>query len=206
MWAGVVMGGRCADESYWVHPSAADAAIHAGAALRGPQEVGMMVSVSVGYYGVQTALTGKHPQDGVPLVFAACLSSCWVHAVCLCIMISLCCKFKVQLTESAPRCLIRDTGTSLCREPGPQCQLDDLCCPGHEAHVGVLLSRQQADGSVLSGHRLSSSDGSLVLSMGEVHARPLRAMPAAAVQHAAVQQRTPAALHPSLQACLMSFA
>ena len=61
VWAGVVAARRCCDESYWVHPSAADAAVHAGAALRGAQDRGMMVSVAVGHYGVQAALAGKRP-------------------------------------------------------------------------------------------------------------------------------------------------
>ena len=62
MWAALAMGRRCSDESYWVHPSAADAAVHAGAALRGAQDLDMMVSVAVGYYGVHTALTGKRAE------------------------------------------------------------------------------------------------------------------------------------------------
>jgi hypothetical protein len=51
---------RCGDGGFWVHPAAADAAIHAGAALRGQREAGMMVSVAVGYYGARQALQGAH--------------------------------------------------------------------------------------------------------------------------------------------------
>lgn len=75
-----------------------------------------------------------------------------------------------------------------------------MCWAGHEAHVGALLSRQQLDGSVHSSHRLSSAEGSPVLSMGEVHARPLRAAPAAALQPAALQQRVPRAFPTTVQA------
>ena len=52
------MGERCGDEGFWVHPSAADAAVHAGAALRARDENGIMVSVAVGYYRAQHALQG----------------------------------------------------------------------------------------------------------------------------------------------------
>lgn len=52
-----VQDGVC-DQSYWVHPTVADAAIHAGSALRGKEQTGMMVSVAIGYYGAQTALQG----------------------------------------------------------------------------------------------------------------------------------------------------
>jgi hypothetical protein len=41
-----------------VHPAGADAAIHAGAALRKQEDKGMLVSVALGYYGAQEALKG----------------------------------------------------------------------------------------------------------------------------------------------------
>lgn len=42
-----------------VHPAGADAAIHAGAALRKEEDKGMMMSVAIGYYGAQNALQGE---------------------------------------------------------------------------------------------------------------------------------------------------
>ena len=42
-----------------VHPAGADAAIHAGAALRKQEDKGMMASVAVGLYSAQEALEGK---------------------------------------------------------------------------------------------------------------------------------------------------
>lgn len=42
-----------------MHPAGADAAIHAGAALRKQEDKGMMASVAVGLYGAQEALKGK---------------------------------------------------------------------------------------------------------------------------------------------------
>jgi hypothetical protein len=56
--AGVDARGGCADLSFWVHPAFADAAIHAGAALRSSDQTGMMVSVSIGYYGPQRGMHG----------------------------------------------------------------------------------------------------------------------------------------------------
>ena len=56
--AGVDARGGCSDQSFWVHPTVADAAIHAGAALRGNDQTGMMVSVSIGHYGPQAAMHG----------------------------------------------------------------------------------------------------------------------------------------------------
>lgn len=56
--AGVSARGGSADASFWVHPSITDAAIHAGAALRGSKQTGMMVSVSIGYYRPQRAMRG----------------------------------------------------------------------------------------------------------------------------------------------------
>ena len=41
-----------------VHPAGADAAIHAGAALRKQEDKGMMMSVALGYYGAQETLKG----------------------------------------------------------------------------------------------------------------------------------------------------
>ena len=41
-----------------MHPAGADAAIHAGAALRTEEEKDVLVSSSVGYYGAQNALQG----------------------------------------------------------------------------------------------------------------------------------------------------
>ncbi len=58
MVAGVDARGGCADQSFWVHPTVADAAIHAGAALRGSDQTGMMVSVSIGHYGPLAAMHG----------------------------------------------------------------------------------------------------------------------------------------------------
>lgn len=78
VWAALELGPRRSDEGFWVHPAAADAAIHAGAALRGSGEKGMMVSVAVGYYGTRHALQGAQAIAsfvcaGVAAVFrAAC--------------------------------------------------------------------------------------------------------------------------------------
>ena len=43
-----------------VHPAGADAAIHAGTALRKEDDKGMLVSVALGFYGAKEALKGKH--------------------------------------------------------------------------------------------------------------------------------------------------
>lgn len=64
--AGVDARGGCADLSFWVHPAFADAAIHAGAALRSSDQTGMMVSVSIGYYGPQHAMHGARLNNHVP--------------------------------------------------------------------------------------------------------------------------------------------
>lgn len=42
-----------------MHPAGADAAIHAGAALRTEGEKDILVSSSVGYYGAENALQGE---------------------------------------------------------------------------------------------------------------------------------------------------
>ena len=42
-----------------MHPAGADAAIHAGAALRAEEEKDILVSSSVGHYDAQNALQGK---------------------------------------------------------------------------------------------------------------------------------------------------
>lgn len=56
--AGIEAWPGSADQSFWVHPAAADAAIHAGAALRGRDQTGMMVSVSIGHYSPRRAMHG----------------------------------------------------------------------------------------------------------------------------------------------------
>ena len=56
--AGIEARPGSADQSFWVHPAAADAAIHAGAALRGRDQTGMMVSVSIGHYSPRRAMHG----------------------------------------------------------------------------------------------------------------------------------------------------
>lgn len=43
-----------------MHPAGADAAIHAGTALRKENDKGMLVSVALGFYGAKEALKGKH--------------------------------------------------------------------------------------------------------------------------------------------------
>lgn len=52
MWRWLILG------RMQVHPAGADAAIHAGAALRKQEDKGMMMSVALGYYGAQEALKG----------------------------------------------------------------------------------------------------------------------------------------------------
>ena len=64
--AGVDARGGCADLSFWVHPAFADAAIHAGAALRSSDQTGMMVSVSIGYYRPQHAMRGAQFYNHTP--------------------------------------------------------------------------------------------------------------------------------------------
>lgn len=55
------------DSGYHVHPTATDACIHAGAALRAASDTGMMVSVALGFYGVQDPLRGPEGHVGVQL-------------------------------------------------------------------------------------------------------------------------------------------
>ena len=43
-----------------MHPAGADAAVHAGAALRKQEDKGMMASAAIGLYGAQEAFKGKH--------------------------------------------------------------------------------------------------------------------------------------------------
>ena len=63
--AGIEARPGSADQSFLVHPAVADAAIHAGAALRGQDQTGMMVSVSIGHYGVQRAMHGAPPSSAL---------------------------------------------------------------------------------------------------------------------------------------------
>ena len=57
VWAALAARGL-GDQGFGVHPALADAAIHAGAALRGRAEGGSMVTVAIGCYAVQHALAG----------------------------------------------------------------------------------------------------------------------------------------------------
>ena len=58
VWGCIDLGWRD-QQGYWVHPAAADSAIHAGAAARLASDTGMMVSVAVGSYAPAAALEGS---------------------------------------------------------------------------------------------------------------------------------------------------
>ena len=59
-----------------MHPAAADAVIHAGAALRTEEEKDILVSSSVGYYGAQNALQGKCCRSSASAVSPHISSGC----------------------------------------------------------------------------------------------------------------------------------
>lgn len=58
VWGCIDLGWRD-QQGYWVHPAAADSAIHAGAAARLASDTGMMVSVAVGSYAPASTLKGS---------------------------------------------------------------------------------------------------------------------------------------------------
>ena len=58
VWGCIDLGWRD-QQGYWVHPAAADSAIHAGAAARPASDTSMMVSVAVGSYAPASTLKGS---------------------------------------------------------------------------------------------------------------------------------------------------
>ena len=78
VWAALAARGF-GDQGFGMHPALADAAIHAGAVLRGRAEGGSMVTVAMGCYAVQHALAG------VPSISIICKPE---HKLCSCRMLT----------------------------------------------------------------------------------------------------------------------
>ena len=151
VWAALAARGL-GDQGFAMHPALADAAIHAGAVLRGQDQGGSMVTVAIGCYAVQHALAGA-PSISIMREPEHKLCSCRILPSSSFASFILQCLVAVQCTWPAS-CVL---GT--CLRLTSHVGLGARAAGEREVHAGAGLSASSLDGDVTSSHQVAASAG-----------------------------------------------
>lgn len=148
VWAALAARGL-GDQGFGVHPALADAAIHAGAVLRGRAQGGSMVTIAIGCYAVQHALAGapsmlKHCEPEKQLCSCRTIASGSLLLQCL---VSGQCIWPASFV------------LGICLRLPSHVYLGVRAAGEREVHAGAALSASGTDGDVTSSHQMAAGAG-----------------------------------------------